>query len=399
MQAAAELERAFPPSSCARPGSNLNTEDAFLLNALYNTKPRMPSSCHAASSCAAYLTVGVALLPFSILDCPEARLGGIPEDLIVVVDYDESQLRAVRAVVEVVRSIEVSVAEVRDAEHGSIVDWWLPTVALAQLDAHVHFAQLRSGSQRFCDRVGLRLHRGRLFAVLFDGPASQLEALLDALSDAPAAAAPPQHARRGTWENELYDALETAGAVRIDRLTQFLDYFHFALGRSVATMFDSAHSFLEGVIGRLPELQEALAGKAMAYLHANLIEQAAELGEVLLKCQVRVSRMNLSNLMDYVQGAEYKQVAQLQLLQHVCPHPCGADTVFLEAYLGGGIRSSLAFRATDWPLYVEAVQIYDQLCEQRALKEASELEGPYQLCLDELRVRCRAAFSSEFVFG
>ena len=40
---------------------------------------------------------------------------------------------------------------------------------------------------------------------------------------------------RGVWENCLYDALEREGAVRIGTLCQFLDFFHFAFGRSVAS--------------------------------------------------------------------------------------------------------------------------------------------------------------------
>ena len=113
------LEAAFPLSQCQVPGSNSNVEDAKLLEALYRTRGGLNSSPrdqtesevqsgHATASVAAYLTVGYSFLPFALLEDPSARLGGISEELIVVADYDEMQLRISQALTEVVRRIDAT---------------------------------------------------------------------------------------------------------------------------------------------------------------------------------------------------------------------------------------------------------------------------------------------------
>ena len=116
-------------------------------------------------------------------------------------------------------------------------------------------------------------------------------------------------------------------------------------------------------------VQALLRREPFIYLHLNLISDAAALVAALRRARVCVTRVNISNVMDYVDGpVQRAQIAVLRgLQQHVCERGCPTSTtLFLEAHVGGGIKTSLCFQAADWPAYVEAVGIWDALSEERA---------------------------------
>ena len=94
----AQLETEFPTSKCAHSGSNSNTEDARILEALYATQ-RMKTCARCSTSHLAFVGVGLAHMPFCILE--ESRLGGIPQKFVIMVDYDEAQLNTAKAITEV----------------------------------------------------------------------------------------------------------------------------------------------------------------------------------------------------------------------------------------------------------------------------------------------------------
>ena len=55
-------------------------------------------------------------------------------------------------------------------------------------------------------------------------------------------------------------------------------------------------------MGRMQELQELLTRRTILYLNLNLIGDAHAFAEVLRSHGVAVRRMNISNVMDYVEG-------------------------------------------------------------------------------------------------
>jgi len=96
------LENKFPLAGCLNSGSNANTEDARILEAIYSTQ-----SCDLAKHCndcknlkRAYVCVGLQYMPFCILE--ESTLGGISENYIIMVDYDETQIHTAKAITEVI---------------------------------------------------------------------------------------------------------------------------------------------------------------------------------------------------------------------------------------------------------------------------------------------------------
>ena len=352
------------------------------------------------------MTVGMALLPFSLLADDELCLGGISEDCVIVADYDPLQLQSLRVLVEMVRSIDSgdsSSAAIR-GPGGRVVDWWLPPPKRLRelaLTRGWDLERLRSGCLKFEEHVRLRLVDGAIFIVDRRAPRASVDAAIAAGANEMRATLAGES--RGVWENCLYDALEREGAVRIGTLCQFLDFFHFAFGRSVASMFDATHAFLGRAMARLAELQERLRREPFIYLHLNLITDAAALVAALRRARVCVTRVNISNVMDYVDGpVQRAQIAGLQGLQHVCERGC-PTTLFLEAHVGGGIKTSLCFQAADWPAYVEAVGVWDALSEERAHgrgegESARDLERRYSSYLVDLRAKCVECVGPGFVF-
>ena len=110
---------------------------------------------------------------------------------------------------------------------------------------------------------------------------------------------------------------------------------------------------------------------------------------------VAVRRVNISNLMDYVDGENaYENAAQLRLLP--------GNPLFLEAYVGGGIRSSLAFRASDWDRYASAVRLYDRLMraeagEGREVENVVALRAEHALAVHGLKNTCRT-IAADYMF-
>ena len=150
-------------------------------------------------------------------------------------------------------------------------------------------------------------------------------------------------------------------------------------------------------------VQALLRREPFIYLHLNLISDAAALVAALRRARVCVTRVNISNVMDYVDGpVQRAQIAGLQGLQHVCERGC-PTTLFLEAHVGGGIKTSLCFQAADWPAYIKAVGVWDALSEERAHgrgegKNARELERRYNSHLVALRAKCVECVGPGFVF-
>ena len=412
--AAAALEQQFCVSSCHQAGSNSNTEDAKLLEALYHTQPRGRPCSHCRSNLtAAYATVGLAYLPFAILEDPDRGLGGIPEELILVVDYDSSQLHTCRAIVEMVRSIDTNPSNAVWAD-GRIVDWMLPCAEqLRQLDDRVHLTQLRCGSCASQHTVQLHLDDGVGLFVVDRAHAATLGQSLEGLvqpdlfpqhdgsgaeQESLGAECSTQSARRGVWENRLFDDLDRDGVVHIQKLSQFLDFFTYSYGRTVASMFDTSFEFVEECMERIIELQALMAEKSFAFLHLNLIADAAEMVAAIEQNQILVTRMNISNVMDYVDGEEeYNKISRLTSLQRHCD--LCMPIVFVDAYIGGGIKTSLAFEGEEWPQYLEAVNVYDQLLRtQENGSVDNQLKQKYQKLLTILRNNCTDKISPTYVF-
>ena len=131
------------------------------------------------------MTVGMALLPFSLLADDELCLGGISEDCVIVADYDPLQLQSLRVLVEMVNSIDSgasSSAAIRGPS-GCVVDWWLPPPKRLQelaLTQGWDLERLRSGCLKFEEHVRLHLVDGAIFIVDRRAPQASVDAAIAA---------------------------------------------------------------------------------------------------------------------------------------------------------------------------------------------------------------------------
>merc|ERR1719354_94707 len=101
--------------------------------------------------------------------------------------------------------------------------------------------------------------------------------------------------------------------------------------------------------------------------------------------------------MDYVDGDE--QYAKILELQNLDSHCDCMSTIFIEAYLGGGIKSSLAFEGIWWEEYIDAVKVYDELMKARdAGIKCDDLEETHKEQLEELKTLCKDNINPNYMF-
>ena len=90
----------------------------------------------------------------------------------------------------------------------------------------------------------------------------------------------------------------------------------------------------------------------------DLLEDVERLRGGMSSHDVAVRRVNIEFMITSMARMRNENAAQLRLLP--------GNPLFLEAHVGGGIRSSLAFRASDWDRYASAVRLYDRLMRAQA---------------------------------
>eukprot|EP00746_Dinoflagellata_sp_MGD_P067406 gnl/MRDRNA2_/MRDRNA2_27825_c0_seq1.p1 gnl/MRDRNA2_/MRDRNA2_27825_c0~~gnl/MRDRNA2_/MRDRNA2_27825_c0_seq1.p1 ORF type:complete len:114 (+),score=11.47 gnl/MRDRNA2_/MRDRNA2_27825_c0_seq1:77-418(+) len=83
-------------------------------------------------------------------------------------------------------------------------------------------------------------------------------------------------------------------------------------------MFDFSSSYIRKCMGCLHEQQKELEHKVFVYLHLNVLTAVKDFIAALHQNSIAVLRMNICNLVDYVDGdRQYRQVPNCKISQSI----------------------------------------------------------------------------------